>query len=149
MTSPTDDEIRDLLARARRIAVVGLSADTSRPSHEVAAYLQSVGYKILPVNPKYAGQTILGEPVVARVTDLDGPVDIVDLFRRAIDTPRPVDDAIVAGAGAIWMQLGIRNDAVGQKAADAGLFVVMNRCIEMEHRRLIGSVRSIPNLPKT
>ena len=141
MISPTDDEIRDLLERARRIAVVGLSADVSRPSYEVAKYLQAVGYTILPVNPKYAGQTILGEPVVAKVTDLDGPIDIVDLFRRPIDTPRPVDEAIAAGAGAIWMQLGIRNEAVGQKAADAGLFVVMNRCMAIEHRRLIGAHR--------
>ena len=137
MIAPTDDQIRSVLGRARRIAVVGLSTDQSRPSYKVAAYLQSVGYTILPVNPKHEGKSILGEPVVARVTDLVGPIDIVDLFRRPIDTPRPVDDAIAAGAGAIWMQLGIRNDAVGQKAADAGLFVVMDRCMEIEHHRLI------------
>lgn len=149
MIAPSDEEIRDLLQRARRIAVVGLSADTTRPSYEVAEYLQSAGYTILPVNPKYAGQTILGEPVVAKVTDLDGPIDIVDLFRRAIDTPRPVDEAIAAGAGAIWMQLGIRNEEVGQKAAAAGLFVVMNRCIEMEHRRLIGARHRRIGVPET
>jgi len=135
---PTTEEIRDLLDRAHRIAVVGLSTDESRPSYEVAEYLQSVGYEILPVNPKHAGKEILGEPVVSRVTELEGPIDIVQLFRRAIDTLRPVDEAIAAGAGAIWMQLGIRNDEVGQKAADAGLFVVMDRCMEIEHRRLIG-----------
>jgi uncharacterized protein len=146
---PTDDQIRSLLERARRIAVVGLSTDQSRPSYEVAAYLQSVGYTILPVNPKHEGMSILGEPVVARVTELEGPIDIVDLFRRAIDTPRPVDDAIAAGAGAIWMQLGIRNDEVGQRAADAGLFVVMNRCIAMEHRRLIGARRDRVGVSET
>ena len=138
MREPTTEEIRDLLDRAHRIAVVGLSTDESRPSYEVAEYLQSVGYQILPVNPKHAGKEILGEPVVSRVTELEGPIDIVQLFRRAIDTLRPVDEAIAAGAGAIWMQLGIRNDEVGQKAADAGLFVVMDRCMEIEHRRLIG-----------
>jgi uncharacterized protein len=135
---PTDDEIRSLLERARRIAVVGLSSDVTRPSYGVSAYLQRAGYEILPVNPKHAGQTILGQPVVAKVTDLDGPIDIVDIFRRPVDVPRPVDESIAAGAGAIWMQLGIRNDEAGQKAADAGLMIVMNRCISIEHSRLIG-----------
>jgi predicted CoA-binding protein len=135
---PTDDEIRSLLERARRIAVVGLSSDVTRPSYGVSAYLQRAGYEILPVNPKHAGQTILGQPVVAKVTDLDGPIDIVDIFRRPVDVPRPVDEAIAAGAEGIWMQLGIRNDDAGQKAADAGLMVVMNCCISIEHSRLLG-----------
>ena len=138
MTTASNEEIRALLQRAKRIAVVGLSTDESRASFEIAEYLQSVGYQILPVNPKHAGQTILGEPVVAKVTDLEGPIDIVDIFRRPVDVPRPVDEAIAAGAGAIWMQLGIRNDAAAQKAADAGLLVVMDRCIAVEHHRLLG-----------
>jgi predicted CoA-binding protein len=115
-----------------------LSSDVTRPSYGVSAYLQRAGYEILPVNPKHAGQTILGQPVVAKVTDPDGPIDIVDIFRRPVDVPRPVDESIAAGAGAIWMQLGIRNEEAGQKAADAGLIVVMNRCISIEHSRLIG-----------
>jgi predicted CoA-binding protein len=134
---PTDDQVRELLRRIHRIAVVGLSDDPTRPSHGVAKYLQSVGYKIMPVNPKHLGETILGEPVVAKVNDLEGPIDVVEIFRRPVDVPRPVEEAIAAGAGAIWMQLGIRNDEAGQKAADAGLFVVMNRCMAIEHRRLI------------
>ena len=138
MTTASNEEIRALLQRAKRIAVVGLSTDESRASFEIAEYLQSVGYQILPVNPKHAGQTILGEPVVAKVTDLEGPIDIVDIFRRPVDVPRPVDEAIAAGAGAIWMQLGIRNDAAAHKAADAGLLVVMDRCIAVEHHRLLG-----------
>jgi predicted CoA-binding protein len=137
LIEPDEEEIQALLERARRIAVVGLSADSLRPSHGVARYLQSAGYEILPVNPKYAGQEILGQPVVARVTDLDGPIDVVEIFRRPVDVPRPVDEAIAAGAGAVWMQLGIRNEEAGQKAADAGLFVVMDRCMSIEHRRLI------------
>jgi predicted CoA-binding protein len=135
---PTDDEIRSLLQRTRRIAVVGLSSDVTRPSYGVSAYLQHAGYEILPVNPKHAGETILGQPVVAKVTDLEGPIDIVNIFRRPIDVSRPVDEAIAAGAGAVWMQLGIRNDDAGQRAADAGLFVVMDRCISVAHRLLVG-----------
>ena len=137
MIEPGEDEIRALLKRARRIAVVGLSADPLRPSHGVARYLQSAGYEILPVNPKYAGQEILGQPVVAKVTDLAGPIDVVEIFRRPVDVPRPVDEAIAAGAGAVWMQLGIRNEEAGEKAAAAGLLVVMDRCMSIEHRRLI------------
>jgi predicted CoA-binding protein len=135
---PTDDEIRALLQRARRIAVVGLSSDETRASYGVSAYMQRAGYEILPVNPKHVGETILGQPVVAKVTDLEGPIDIVNIFRRPIDVPRPVDEAIAAGAGAVWMQLGIRNDDAGQRAADAGLFVVMDRCISVAHRLLVG-----------
>jgi predicted CoA-binding protein len=135
---PTDDEIQELLKRARRIAVVGLSSDETRASYGVSAYMQRAGYEILPVNPKHAGETILGQPVVAKVTDVEGPIDIVNIFRRRVDVPRPVDEAIAAGAGAIWMQLGIRNDEAGQKAADAGLFVVMDRCISVAHRMLMG-----------
>jgi predicted CoA-binding protein len=134
---PTDDEIRSLLVRARRIAVVGLSTDESRASYGVSAYMQREGYEILPVNPKHVGQMILGQPVVTKVTDLEGPIDIVNIFRRSIDVPRPVDEAIAAGAGAIWMQLGIRNDEAARKAIDAGLFVVMDRCISVAHRLLL------------
>jgi uncharacterized protein len=134
---PSDDEIRSLLVRARRIAVVGLSTDESRASYGVSAYMQREGYEILPVNPKHVGQMILGQPVVAKVTDLEGPIDIVNIFRRSIDVPRPVDEAIAAAAGAIWMQLGIRNDEAARKAIDAGLFVVMDRCISVAHRLLL------------
>ncbi len=137
MIEPTDDEIRSLLVTARRIAVVGLSTDESRASYGVSAYMQREGYEILPVNPKHVGQMILGQPVVAKVTDLEGPIDIVNIFRRSIDVPRPADEAIAAGAGAIWMQLGIRNDEAARKAIDAGLFVVMDRCISVAHRLLL------------
>jgi uncharacterized protein len=140
---PTDDEIRSLLERARRIAVVGLSSDVTRPSYGVSAYLQRAGYEILPVNPKHAGQTILGQPVVAKVTDLDGPIDIVDIFRRPVDVPRPVDEAIAAGAGAIWMQLGIRNEEAARIASDAGLEVVMDRCVKIEHARFFGGLNLV------
>ena len=139
MNEASDDEIWDLLERTHRIAVVGLSVNTERPSHSVAKFLQSVGYKIMPVNPKYTGQSILGEPVVARVTDLAGSIDVVQIFRRPADVPGPVDDAIAAGAGAVWMQLGIRNDEAAAKAREAGLTVIQDRCMGIEFRRLIRS----------
>jgi predicted CoA-binding protein len=139
MNEASDDEIWDLLERTHRIAVVGLSVNTERPSHSVAKFLQSVGYKIMPVNPKYTGQSILGEPVVARVTDLAGPIDVVQIFRRPVDVPGPVDDAIAAGAGAVWMQLGIRNDEAAAKARAAGLTVIQDRCMGIEFRRLTRS----------
>ena len=136
------DGLRDLLTSARRVAVVGLSADESRPSFGVARYLQSAGYEIVPVNPKWLGREILGVPVVARLTDIPGEIDIVDVFRRAVDMPAVVDDAISAQAGsgarALWTQLGIVNEPEGRRALDAGLDVVMDRCMMAEHRRLIG-----------
>ena len=141
MSEPSDDEIWELLERAQRIAVVGLSVHPERPSHSVARFLQSVGYTIMPVNPTYAGQAILGEPVVARVTDLASPIDVVQIFRRSEDVPGPVDDAIAAGAGAVWMQLGIRNDEAAATARSAGLTVIQDRCMAVEFRRLTGSRR--------
>lgn len=132
------DGLGALLTSASRVAVVGLSADKSRPSHGVARYLQAAGYEIVPVNPKWLGQEILGIPVVARLTDIPGEVDIVDVFRRAVDMPRVVDDAIAAGVKALWMQLGIVNEVEAQRAIDAGIDVVMNHCMATEHRRLIG-----------
>ncbi len=133
----TEDELAELLRTARRIAVVGLSPDPDRPSNSVTRYLQAAGFEIIPVNGKHAGEEILGVPVVAKVTDIPGRVDIVNLFRRSVDVPRPVDEAIAAGAGAIWMQLGIRNEDAAAKAKAAGLTVVMNRCIAVDHRRLV------------
>jgi len=132
------DGRRALLAGARRVAVVGLSADQGRPSHGVAAYLQTAGYEIVPVNPKWLGREILGVPVVAKLTDIAAEFDIVDVFRRPVDVPRVVEDAVAAGAKAIWMQLGIVNEAAAQRALDAGLDVVMDACMMAEHRRLLG-----------
>lgn len=132
------DDLRALLISARRVAVVGLSADEDRPSFGVARYLQAAGYEVVPVNPKWLGREILGLPVVAKLTDIAGGIDIVDVFRRAVDMPRVVDDAIAAGAKVLWMQLGIVNEAEARRALDAGLDVVMDRCMMAEHRRLVG-----------
>ncbi len=138
MIGLTDEQIAAWLTSARLIAVVGLSSDKSRPSYGVARYLQDVGYRIVPVNPKHAGELILDELVVSTLAEIPERIDIVDLFRRRVDVPRPVREAIQAGATGIWMQLGISNEESALEAASAGLLVVQDRCIAVEHRRLIG-----------
>ena len=131
-----DDRIRRILVRTRTIAVVGASPDPSRPSHRVMAFLQSRGYRTIPVNPLAAGTPILGERCVARLEDVDEPVDLVDVFRVPSAVPGIVESAIRIGAKAVWMQLGIRHDAAAERAAAAGLEVVMDRCPAIDMPRL-------------
>lgn len=134
MTSPDrSDEIGSLLERARTIAVVGLSDSPLRPSHGVSAYMQHHGYRIIPVNPNIKGA--LGEKAVASLRDIEEKVDIVDVFRRSENVPEVVDEAIKLGVSAIWMQEGVIHEAAARKARDAGIFVVMDRCILKEHQR--------------
>jgi predicted CoA-binding protein len=132
----TDQEIRDLLSRARTIAIVGLSDNPQRPSHGVAGYLQREGYQIIPVNPNLRGPVHGVEPV-ASLRELRQPVDIVQIFRRPEYVPAVVEDAIAIGAGAIWMQLGIVHEEAAARAAAAGLAVVMDSCMAVVHRMLI------------
>jgi uncharacterized protein len=127
------DEIGDLLKHAKTIAVVGLSDSPLRPSHGVAAYMQSQGYKIIPVNPNVHGA--LGEKAVASLAEVEGKIDIVDIFRRSEFVPEIVDEAIRLGAGAIWMQEGVIHESAAEKARKAGIFVVMDLCILKEHRK--------------
>jgi predicted CoA-binding protein len=129
---PTRDEIRAILASAHTIAVVGFSANASRPSHDVARFLQHRGYRIVPVNPGLAGQTHLGETVYARLADIPFAVDLVDIFRRSEEAGAVVDEAIAIGARIVWMQLGVRDDEAALRAQAAGLKVVMNRCPKIE-----------------
>ena len=131
--------LRDILARARTIAVVGASPDPWRASYGVSGYLKRKGYRIVPINPTALGQSVHGEPCRASLRELLEPVDLVDIFRRPEAVPEAVEDAIAIGAPAIWMQLGIRNDAACARAEAAGLAVVMNRCISVEHSRLFWS----------
>ena len=131
-----DDRIRRILDRTRIIAVVGASPDASRPSHRVMAFLQSRGYRTIPVNPLAAGALILGERCVAQLEDIDVPVDLVDVFRVPSAVPGIVDSAIRIGAKAVWMQLRIRHDAAAAQAAAAGLEVVMDRCPAIDMPRL-------------
>jgi uncharacterized protein len=132
-----DEQIRELLAKARTIAVVGLSANPARPSHGVASFLQRHGYRVVPVNPNL-GAPVLGEEPYASLRDVPFRVDIVDIFRRSEFVAAIVDDAIAVGAGAVWMQLDVIDHAAAARAAASGLGVVMDRCIAVEHGRLLG-----------
>ncbi len=125
--------IPELLRSARTIAVVGLSGRPTRPSYGVARYMQSRGYRIIPVNPMEA--EVLGEKSYARLEDVPERIDIVDIFRRSEFVPAIVDAAIRVGAGAVWMQEGVINETAAENARRAGLTVVMDRCILKEHRR--------------
>jgi len=127
-------DVKKILTDARTIAVVGLSPDPSRPSFEVAHYLQEAGYRIIPVNPSC--DTVLGERCYKSVTDIPGEVDIVDIFRRSEHVPPIVDEAIAKGAKVVWMQLGVVNREAAAKAEEAGLAVLMDLCILREHARL-------------
>lgn len=135
----SDELIRDVLKNARVIAVVGFSANTARPSHKVARFLQSKGYRVIPVNPGLAGQEHLGETVYASVTDIPDPVDMVDIFRASEFVSGVVDEALdVASVRVIWTQLGVRDDTAAERARDAGRVVVQDHCPAIEHPRLFG-----------
>ena len=123
-----------LLRNAKTIAVVGLSSTRWRPSYGVSEYMQSQGYRIIPVNPKEA--EVLGEKAYATLEEIPVPVDIVDIFRQSQFVPEIVDAAIRIGAKGVWMQEEVVHEEAAQKARDAGLEVVMDRCILKEHRKL-------------
>jgi len=127
----TSAEVRDILATARTIAVVGLSDKPARPSYGVAAYLQRHGYRIIPVNPKLT--EVLGEKAFPSLSAVPEPVDVVDIFRKPEAVPEIVEEAIAKGAKVIWMQEGIVHNAAAERARAAGLRVVMNKCMLKEH----------------
>jgi predicted CoA-binding protein len=130
--APQSDPIADLLKRAKTIAVVGLSNNPLRPSHGVSAYMQSHGYRIIPVNPHV--KECLGEKAFATILDVPENIDIVNIFRRPEYVEEIVDQAIQLKVPAIWMQEEVIHDKAAEKARKAGIFVVMDRCILMEHR---------------
>jgi predicted CoA-binding protein len=127
------DPIAGILSRYKTIAVVGLSSNPMRPSHEVSEYMQRAGYRIIPVNPNET--EVLGEKSYARLEDVPEDVGVVNVFRRAEEVPPVVDSAIRVGARVVWMQLGIENEEAAEKARAAGLAVVEDACILIEHRR--------------
>jgi len=131
--TPSLDPIGEILRSSKTIAVVGLSSNPLRPSHGVAAYLQSVGYRIIPVNPNES--EVLGIRAVARLEDIPDPVDIVDVFRRSEEVAPVADSAIVIGAKVLWLQQDITNAAAAERARAAGLTVVEDACIFVEHKR--------------
>ena len=130
--------LRRILARARTIAVVGLSANWYRPSYFAAKYLLDHGYDVVPVNPNYT--EVLGRRCYPSVAAIEGPVDVVDGFRKADEMVALANDAVAKGASVLWMQLGIRNEEAARIAGDAGLDVVMDRCMKIEHARILGGL---------
>ena len=126
----------DILRRTRTIALVGASKKEWRPSHGVMRYLLGQGFDVVPVNPLCAGEEILGRTVVGSLREVDGPIDLVDVFRRAEHTPEVAQEAVDVGAKALWLQLGIRSEESGRIARDAGLDYVEDLCTAVVHRSL-------------
>ena len=147
MTTPQahllgDSEIPALLARTKRIAVLGIKTpvQAGKPAFEVPRYLDAAGFEIVPVPVYYPEVTvILGKPVFRRLVDIPGPIDLVDVFRRPADLEAHFEDIVAKHPSAIWLQSGIRNDAFAQRVAAAGIDVVQDRCLMVEHRRWRGS----------
>jgi predicted CoA-binding protein len=134
-------DLRRIMTDYKRVAMVGLSEDWSRPSNFAAKYLLDHGFEVIPVNPKYP--EILGQKCYADLRDIPTPVDIVDLFQRIERVPSFVDQAIEIGAKVVWLQLGIVHEEAAQKARDAGLEVVQDRCMKIEYARLFGGLNTI------
>jgi len=130
--------LRRILRTSRTIAVVGLSADWFRPSYFAAKYMQEHGYRIVPVNPRY--ETVLGERCHATLETIEVPVDIVDVFRKTEDVLPIAEQAIAIGAKCLWQQIGVKNEQAAALAAAAGLDVVLDRCVKIEHARLFGGL---------
>lgn len=133
-TNPNDDDLRQLLARVRTIAIVGASSKPDRPSHGVMKTLIHAGYRVIPVTPKE--ESVFGRKAYATLEEIPEPVDIVDVFRRAEDTPPIAQSAVKIGAKVFWLQLGISNDEAARIAESAGLTVIMDMCIGQTVRRL-------------
>jgi uncharacterized protein len=131
-TDPTGDPIAEILRHTKTIAVVGLSSNPRRPSYEVASYLQNAGYTIIPVNPNET--EVLGQKSYARLEDVPVPIDIVDVFRRPNHVPGLADSAIAARAKVLWLQQGITNEEAAEKARAAGLTVIEDACLLVEHK---------------
>ncbi|MDB5394608.1 MAG: hypothetical protein JWM91_2114 [Rhodospirillales bacterium] len=133
----SDSGLRRLLQDTKTIALVGASPKANRASHGVMAFLQRSGYRVIPVNPVVAGQVILGETVYATLAEIGETIDMVDVFRRAEDTPPVAEEAVAIGAKSLWLQLGIANDEAAAIATEGGLDVVMDRCTAIEVERLL------------
>lgn len=132
------EKVRRILRRYRVIAVVGLSAQWHRPSYFAAKYLQEHGYRVIPVNPTY--DSILGEKCYKRLSDIPDKVEVVDCFRKSSEIPAIADEAIAIGAKVLWMQLGVENAEARARAEAAGLEVIENRCMKIEHGRFFGGL---------
>jgi predicted CoA-binding protein len=138
--SYADAYLRSVLDRTRTIAMVGASPHWNRPSYFAMKYLQGKGFRVIPVNPRAAGETVLGEQVRSDLKEIGEKVDMVDIFRSSEAAGPLTDEAIAIGAKFVWMQIGVRNDAAAARAEAAGLKIVMNRCPKIEYSRLHGEL---------
>jgi predicted CoA-binding protein len=134
MDASEREQLARIFANTTTIAVVGASGDPAKPAHQIPRYLQRQGYRIIPVNPR--GGELFGEPVARSLAEVDGPVDVVDVFRRSEETPEIAREAAEIGAKVLWLQLGIESEETRKLADSAGLTVVMNRCMGEAHRQL-------------
>ena len=141
--SYSDTLLRDILKRTRRIAIVGVSMNPVRPSYYVARYLDLKGYEIFPVNPRHAGDKLFGKQVYGALGDIEGGVDMVDIFRRSEAVPEIVDEALnpFATLQTVWMQIGVENAEAAEMAEARGVTVIQNRCPKIEYQRLFGELR--------
>ena len=133
----SDNDLRTMLAAARRIAVLGAHPDPAKPAHYVPDYLHRRGYHVLPANPVYAGRLLWDERVRATLAEIGPPVDIVDVFRRSEQLDAHLDDVLAVRPRLVWLQAGIRNAGFARRLEDAGVAVVQDRCLMVEHRRLV------------
>ena len=132
-----------ILTTNRTIAMVGLSTDPMRPSHFAAIYMLAEGYDVIPVNPRYAGEAILGQRVYAALEEIPRPVGIVDVFRKPADIPPIAEGAVRIGATVLWLQLGLRSEEAGRIARAGGLEFVQDRCVKIEHARFFGGLNLV------
>jgi predicted CoA-binding protein len=142
-TTPSDAMLRDILTRSRSFACVGVSPDPIRPSHYVARYLAARGYRVVPVNPKAAGTTLFGQTVVASLGEVEGRVDVLDVFRRPEAVPEIVAEAleVLPGLSCVWLQIGVISPEAERMCESAGVQIVQDRCPKLEHQRLWGELR--------
>jgi uncharacterized protein len=141
--TPSDDQLCDILERAKVFACIGVSPNPVRPSHYVGRYLTLKGYRVIPVNPGQAGTTLWGVEVKARLSDVTEPVDVVDIFRKSEAVPEIVEEALALEPlpSVVWMQIGVSHPEAAAKARAAGLTVIENRCPKIEYQRLFGELR--------
>ncbi len=139
----TDEHLKQILNRAKRIAVVGVSMNAVRPSYFVARYLSLKGYQVIPVNPGHAGKMLFGQTVCASLSEIEGGVDMVDIFRRSEAVPAIVDEAlrVFPDLKTVWMQIGVMHDEAAKTAEARGVTVIQNRCPKIEYQRLFGELR--------
>ncbi|WP_195820640.1 CoA-binding protein [Roseobacter sp. MH60115] len=139
----SDAQLKEILTRTRRIAVVGVSMNPVRPSYYVARYLSLKGFQVVPVNPRHAGEVLLGQRVQGALSDIEGDVDMVDIFRRSDAVPPIVDEALAhfPKLQTIWMQIGVEHADAAARAEARGVTVIQNRCPKIEYQRLFGELR--------